>query len=191
MDRERLRRTGDTIVRPAHANLDSVTFAAEATESLRRVIGFDRSCWCTDDPGAVLCTGGLNQGLGCSGAWLARYASVEDDVNQWWFLARSGRRRAQGRRLKRRATTEIALTSLSPYTVQDSFTSTFDKEGADPRRARGSNLSPARRPALGGHDGTARWMVREGCPDASGVSRIGRVVSAHRLEAPADDRGVR
>ena len=52
---------------------------------------FDRSCWHTVDPGTVLFTGSLNQNIGCSGTWLATCEYVVDDVNKWWFLARSGR----------------------------------------------------------------------------------------------------
>src|SRR5918995_7133626 len=44
------------------------------------------------DPGTVLFTGSLNQSIACSGAWLAEYEYVVEDVNKWWFLARSGRR---------------------------------------------------------------------------------------------------
>jgi len=92
MNRELLRRTRDQIVRLADAGLDWVTFSAEATEEVRRVIPFDRSCWHMVDPGTVLFTGSLNQNVGCSGTWLAEYEYVVEDVNKWWFLARSGRR---------------------------------------------------------------------------------------------------
>lgn len=92
MSRERLGRTRDRIVRLAVAGLDWVTFSVEATEELRRAIPFDRSCWHMVDPGTVLFTGSLNQNVGCSGAWLAEYEYVVEDVNKWWFLARSGRR---------------------------------------------------------------------------------------------------
>lgn len=86
------RRARDEIERLACAGLDWVTFSVEATETLRRVIAFDRSCWHTVDPGTVLFTGSLNQNVGCSGAWLAEYEYVVEDVNKWSFLARSGRR---------------------------------------------------------------------------------------------------
>ena len=43
------------------------------------------------DPGTVLFTGSLNQNMGCSGTWLAEHEYVIEDVNKWWFLARSGR----------------------------------------------------------------------------------------------------
>jgi DNA-binding CsgD family transcriptional regulator len=91
MNEERLRRTRDKIERLARAGLDWVTFSVEATEELRRAIPFDRSCWHMVDPGTVLFTGSLNQNVGCSGAWLATYEYVVEDVNKWWFLARSGR----------------------------------------------------------------------------------------------------
>jgi len=76
----------------AEAGLDWVTLAAEATEELRRAVPFDASCWHTVDPGTVLFTGSLNHNVGCSGAWLAEYEYVVEDVNKWSFLARSGRR---------------------------------------------------------------------------------------------------
>ena len=87
MDKERLRRTRDQVVRLAQAGLDWVTFATEITETVRRAIPFDRSCWHLVDPGTVLFTGSLNQGVACSGAWLAEYEYVVEDVNKWWFLA--------------------------------------------------------------------------------------------------------
>jgi DNA-binding CsgD family transcriptional regulator len=92
MKSELPRRARDEIERLARAGLDWVTFSVEATEKLRRVIPFDRSCWHMVDPGTVLFTGSLNQNVGCSGAWLAEYEYVVEDVNKWGFLARSGRR---------------------------------------------------------------------------------------------------
>jgi DNA-binding CsgD family transcriptional regulator len=92
MKQQLLRRTWDDVERLARAGLDWVTFSVEATEKLRRAIPFDRSCWHTVDPGTVLFTGSLNQHVGCSGAWLAEYEYVVEDVNKWSFLARSGRR---------------------------------------------------------------------------------------------------
>lgn len=53
---------------------------------------FDRSCWHTVDPGTVLLTGSVNRDVMCSGLWLAEHEYVIEDVNKWWFLARSGRR---------------------------------------------------------------------------------------------------
>jgi DNA-binding CsgD family transcriptional regulator len=88
---DRVQRTNEQIVRLARARLDWVTFAAEATEVLRRAVPFDRSCWHTVDPGTVLFTGTLHQNIGCSGSWLAEHEYVVEDVNKFWFLARSGR----------------------------------------------------------------------------------------------------
>lgn len=85
-------RAREEIERLSVAGLDWVTFAVEASERIRRAIPFDRSCWHTVDPGTVLFTGSLNQNVGCSGAWLAQYEYVVEDVNKWSFLARSGRR---------------------------------------------------------------------------------------------------
>jgi DNA-binding CsgD family transcriptional regulator len=38
-----------------------------------------------------LFTGSLNRNVTCSGSWLAEHEYVVEDVNKWWFLARSGR----------------------------------------------------------------------------------------------------
>lgn len=92
MNDDRLRRTRAEIVRLARDGLDWVTFSTQASETLRRVIPFDRNCWHTVDPGTVLFTGSLNQNLACSGSWLAEHEYVIEDVNKWQFLARSGRR---------------------------------------------------------------------------------------------------
>jgi DNA-binding CsgD family transcriptional regulator len=92
MNRDRLHRTRDKIVRLAQAGLDWVTFSVQATEELQRAIPFDGSCWHMVDPGTVLFTGGLTQNVGCSGEWLAEHEYVIEDVNKWAFLARSGRR---------------------------------------------------------------------------------------------------
>jgi DNA-binding CsgD family transcriptional regulator len=92
MKPELWRRTRNDIERLARAGLDWVTFSVEATEKLKRAVPFDRSCWHLVDPGTVLFTGSLTQNVGCSGAWLAEYEYVVEDVNKWWFLARSGRR---------------------------------------------------------------------------------------------------
>ena len=91
MKRQLVHRTRDEIVRLAGARLDWVTFATEVTETLRRAIPFERSCWHTVDPGTVLFTGAVNQNVECSGSWLAEHEYVIEDVNKWWFLARSGR----------------------------------------------------------------------------------------------------
>lgn len=70
---------------------DWVRFASEVTDALRPVLRFDRCCWHTVDPGTVLFTGSVNHDIGCSGTWLAEHEYVIEDVNKWWFLARSGR----------------------------------------------------------------------------------------------------
>lgn len=76
----------------AAQGLDWVAFAAAADEVLRRVVPFERSCWHSVDPGTVLFTGSVNHNVDCSGSWLAEHEYVIEDVNKWWFLARSGRR---------------------------------------------------------------------------------------------------
>lgn len=91
MSREQLNRARSEIEHLARAGLDWVTFSTEATEVLKRAIPFDRNCWHMVDPGTVLFTGSLNQNIGCSGSWLAEHEYVVEDVNKWWFLARSGR----------------------------------------------------------------------------------------------------
>jgi DNA-binding CsgD family transcriptional regulator len=68
-----------------------VALAHQVAEVIREVVPFTRVCWHTVDPGTVLFTGGLNVNIGCSGTWLAEHEYVIDDVNKWWFLARSGR----------------------------------------------------------------------------------------------------
>ena len=92
MHGDRSRRTTDEILDLARRGLDWVTFAEQVTESIGRVVPFDRCCWHTVDPGTVLFTGSLTRGITCSGSWLAQYEYVVEDVNKWWFLARSGRR---------------------------------------------------------------------------------------------------
>jgi DNA-binding NarL/FixJ family response regulator len=91
MGRDVLRRLRSEILRLGRSGLDWVSFATGATEVIRSVVSFDRSCWHTVDPGTVLFTGSLNQNVGCSGTWLAEHEYVVEDVNKWWFLARSGR----------------------------------------------------------------------------------------------------
>jgi DNA-binding CsgD family transcriptional regulator len=91
MNRDRLRRARGEIAGLADARLDWVSLAQAIGEVLDGIVPFDRSCWHTVDPGTVLFTGSLNQNIGCSGTWLATYEYVVDDVNKWWFLARSGR----------------------------------------------------------------------------------------------------
>jgi DNA-binding CsgD family transcriptional regulator len=91
MNRDRLRRARREIDGLAEAGLDWVSLAQATGEVLAGTVPFDRSCWHTVDPGTVLFTGSLNQHIGCSGSWLATYEYVVEDVNKWWFLARSGR----------------------------------------------------------------------------------------------------
>jgi DNA-binding CsgD family transcriptional regulator len=91
MDRDMVRATRTEVERLARRPLDWVTLATELDEVLRRALGYTRSCWHTVDPGTVLFTGSLNRDVGCSGMWLAKHEYVVDDVNKWWFLARSGR----------------------------------------------------------------------------------------------------
>lgn len=87
-----MRSTGSELTRIAQGGLDWVALATRATEVISRVLPFERSCWHTVDPGTVLFTGSLNQNIACSGTWLAEYEYVVEDVNKWWFLARSDRR---------------------------------------------------------------------------------------------------
>ena len=91
MNRDRLRRARREIAELADAGLDWVSLAQATSETLAGIVPFDRSCWHTVDPGTVLFTGSLNQHIGCSGSWLATYEYLVEDVNKWWFLARSGR----------------------------------------------------------------------------------------------------
>jgi DNA-binding CsgD family transcriptional regulator len=91
VDGDRLRRTRDELARLATDGLDWVSFATEASDTIAKAVPFDRCCWHTVDPGTVLFTGSVNRGIGCSGSWLAEHEYVVEDVNKWWFLARSGR----------------------------------------------------------------------------------------------------
>ena len=72
MNRERLRRARREITGLADARLDWISFAQATSEVLAGIVPFDRNCWHTVDPGTVLFTGNLNQGIACSGTWLAR-----------------------------------------------------------------------------------------------------------------------
>jgi len=86
-----VRRTRSEILRLARAGHDWVSFASRATELIREVVPFERSCWHSVDPGTVLFTGSLTQNVSCSGTWVAEHEYVIEDVNKWGFLARSGR----------------------------------------------------------------------------------------------------
>ena len=92
MRREVVRRVRAEIAALAESGLDWVKFATGASESVRRAVPFDSTCWHPVDPGTVLFTGGFAQNMVCSGAWLAHHEYVVDDVNKWAFLARSGYR---------------------------------------------------------------------------------------------------
>lgn len=87
-----LRRARDGLVDLSRDDLDWLSFATNASEIIARAVPFQRSCWHTVDPGSVLFTGSLNHNIDCSGSWLAHHEYVVEDVNKWWFLARSGRR---------------------------------------------------------------------------------------------------
>lgn len=91
VDGERLQRTRREVTAIGRGGLDWVSFATEASEVIGKVLPFDRCCWHTVDPGTVLFTGSVNRNVVCSGSWLAEHEYVIDDVNKWWFLARSGR----------------------------------------------------------------------------------------------------
>ena len=91
MNRDRLRRARQQIAGLVGDRLDWVSFARATGEVLAGIVPSDRSCWHTVDPGTVLFTGSLNQNVACSGTWLATYEYLVEDVNKWWFLARSGR----------------------------------------------------------------------------------------------------
>lgn len=91
MDRDRLRRVRGELTGFGSEGLDWLGFAVAATEVIGRVVPFDGCCWHTVDPGTVLLTGSLNHHIECSGSWLAEHECVIDDVNTWWFFARSGR----------------------------------------------------------------------------------------------------
>jgi DNA-binding CsgD family transcriptional regulator len=92
MDPGVLRRARGEIKEIAEAGLDWVSFATHATEVLRRVVAFEKSCWHTVDPGTILITGSLNQNIACSGYWLAQHEYVLDDVNKYSYLVSSGYR---------------------------------------------------------------------------------------------------
>lgn len=89
--REVTRAARRDLARLTAAGLDWVTFSARASQALGQVIPFAGCCWHTVDPGTVLFTGSLNEKVGCSGLWLAEHEYVVEDVDKWWFLARSGR----------------------------------------------------------------------------------------------------
>ena len=91
VDQAAARRVRDKIVRLAGRATDWVALTREVGAVLVDAVPFTRACWHTVDPGTVLFTGSLNENITCSGTWLAEHEYVIEDVNKWWFLARSGR----------------------------------------------------------------------------------------------------
>ena len=89
---DNVRRLRDELATLARSGLDRVSFVSAASDAVGRVVPYDRSCWHAVDPGTVLFTGSINRNIECSGSWLAEHEYVVEDVNKWWFLARSGRR---------------------------------------------------------------------------------------------------
>lgn len=87
MDADRL---ADRLRGLARDGLGWTDYVAAADQLLGGAIDFDRSCWHTVDPGTVLLTSSVNRAVVCSGSWLAEHEYVDDDVNKWGFLARSG-----------------------------------------------------------------------------------------------------
>ena len=83
------RRTTDKVVRLVDAGQDWLGLIDGLSELINEVVPFSRTCWHSVDPGTVLFTGSVNRRVSCSGSWLAQYEYVVDDVNRWWFLARS------------------------------------------------------------------------------------------------------
>jgi DNA-binding CsgD family transcriptional regulator len=91
VDQAAARRARDKIVRLAGRATEWVAMTREIGAVLVEAVPFTRACWHTVDPGTVLFTGSLNENIACSGTWLAEHEYVIEDVNKWWFLARSGR----------------------------------------------------------------------------------------------------
>jgi DNA-binding CsgD family transcriptional regulator len=84
-------RIRNDIERLGSGGLTWVEFASGVAEALSSAIPFDGYCLHTVDPGTIMFTGSVNRNVGCSGAWLAHYEYVVEDVNKWSFLAHSGR----------------------------------------------------------------------------------------------------
>jgi len=91
MNRDRVRRASEQLAEVAEKGDTLVSFVTAASDVIRCHIAFDRCCWHSVDPGTVLFTGSVHQNVGCSGTWLAEHEYAIEDVNKWWFLARSGR----------------------------------------------------------------------------------------------------
>jgi DNA-binding CsgD family transcriptional regulator len=85
------RRTHDKVEQLAVRGSDWTTLITDLTDVVGAAIPFTRTCWHTVDPGTVLFTGSVNKNISCSGSWLAAHEYVINDVDRWWFLARSGR----------------------------------------------------------------------------------------------------
>ncbi|HET6754592.1 MAG TPA: hypothetical protein VFH23_11655 [Jiangellaceae bacterium] len=92
MDGDRLLRDPNDATDVARSGLDWARFASEVTGAVRKAIPFEWCNWHTVDPGTVLLTGSVNRDVSCSGTWLAEHEYPTEDVNKWWFLARSGHR---------------------------------------------------------------------------------------------------
>jgi len=183
MDRERLRRTRDQVGRLAQAGLDWVTFATELTEVVRRAVPFDRNCWHLVDPGTVLFTGSLTQGVTCSGAWLAKYEYVVEDVNKWSFLARSGRRAGATSLATHGDLSRSARhRSQEAYGIGDQLRGSFVVDGAYWGAA--GFLRDQDRPWFTEED--VRFLASLSEPIAQGFRRA-LLVTCVRTEAPSDE----
>lgn len=83
------RRTAEKVGQLVETSPDWVSLTTGLSDLLSGIVSFTRSCWHTVDPGTVMLTGSANHRIQCSGSWLAEHEYVIDDVNRWWFLARS------------------------------------------------------------------------------------------------------
>jgi len=91
VSRDPIPRVRDQLAAVAEKGDNWPSFATAASAIIGRHVAFDRCCWHSVDPGTVLFTGSAHKDVGCSGTWLAEHEYVIEDVNKWWFLARSGR----------------------------------------------------------------------------------------------------
>jgi DNA-binding CsgD family transcriptional regulator len=91
MSPDRVRRASEKLAEVAANGNNWVAFSEAASDIIGRHIAFDRCCWHSVDPGTVMFTGTALRKICCSGTWLAEHEYVIEDVNKWWFLARSGR----------------------------------------------------------------------------------------------------
>ena len=86
------RRTADKVAQLARSGPGLGHSRTAADRAGRRAIPFNRTCWHTVDPGHhPVHRQRQPRTSTCSGSWLAEHEYVIDDVNKWWFLARSGR----------------------------------------------------------------------------------------------------